>query len=109
MSEAGFPLHISHYYEASRGPLLTLSDLPSEEAEALIINYNQEKGTMNAQRDGEYMGLRRQAERMCREQFIAKGGKPQRENPHYFCWGGCGLDDELVSQNGGVAGAVGCF
>ncbi|MMZ68646.1 hypothetical protein D1872_313560 [compost metagenome] len=42
-----------------------------------------------SQRADDYMLIRRDLERMAREQFIAKGGKPKNNFPHYMTLGAC--------------------
>ena len=84
------PNFLSHYYEASDGPFRNLSDLPHAEAEALLEQIRQGGQRRYAgKRMSDYMAVRRGLEERVRELFIAKGGQPLRERPHYLILGAC--------------------
>jgi hypothetical protein len=85
-----FPDFLSHYYEASDGPFRNLSDLPHAEAEALLEQIRQGgQRRFAGKRTSDYMAVRRGLEERVRELFIAKGGRPLRERPHYLILGTC--------------------
>jgi hypothetical protein len=83
------PDFLSHYYEAAIGPFVNLSDLPLSEAEAHLQRIRRAGQTFASQRSPDYLKIRRQLEDRIRELFIQKGGKPQRERPHYMILGTC--------------------
>ena len=83
------PEFLSHYYEAGDGPLRNLSDLPGEEAEAVLQTIRRAGDRFASQRQADYLPVRRELEERVRRLFIDKGGKPQRERPHYFVVGEC--------------------
>ena len=83
------PDFLSHYYEASDGPFRNLSDLPEQEAEAVLQRIRKSGDRFASQRQADYLPIRRELEERVRRLFIGKGGKPQRERPHYFVVGEC--------------------
>ena len=84
------PDFLSHYYEASDGPFRNLSDLPHAEAEAVLEQIRQGgQRRFAGQRTSDYLAVRRGLEARVRELFIAKGGQPVRERPHYLILGAC--------------------
>ena len=84
------PDFLSHYYEASDGPFRNLSDLPLAEAEKILQGIRQGAGDRFAsQRKADYLVVRRGLEEHVRNLFIAKGGRPRRERPHYLILGAC--------------------
>ena len=78
-----------HYYEKASGPFLNLSDLPPDQAHAILDGIKRENATFAARRFDGYMERRRELERLVRGLFIEKGGKPRREAPHYMVVGEC--------------------
>src|SRR5512145_2358728 len=90
MSSLCFPDFLSHYYEASDGPFRNLSDLPPAEAEVILQRIRQSgSGRFASQRPLDYLVLRRQLEDHICRLFIAKGGQPRRNRPHYLIVGAC--------------------
>ncbi len=84
------PDFLSHYYEATDGPFRNLSDLPLHEAEAVMDGIRETGGQrLASHRTGDYLIVRRSLERLVRQLFIAKGGQPRRERPHYMIVGAC--------------------
>lgn len=73
-----------HYYERQSGPLRTLSDLPLQDAQSILSALKSRNDTFAARRDDGYLQRRRQLEQTVRDLFIAKGGTPLRQTPHYF-------------------------
>lgn len=87
--EVGEVIHLYHYFEKSKGPLLSLTALPLEEAVAIQNILKSEQKVFAAQRNEEYLPRRRELEKIVRGMFIEKGGKPQIKTPHYFVIGEC--------------------
>jgi len=83
------PDFLSHYYEASQGPFRNLSDLPPDEAEVILEKIRQKGDVFASKRAEDYLDIRRGLEGKVRELFIKKGGKPQRQKPHYMILGAC--------------------
>lgn len=83
------PNFLSHYYEKATGPFRNLSDLPNEQAEAILKNIRDKGEVFASQRASEYLTVRRNLEQTVRQLFILKGGKPLRERPHYMILGRC--------------------
>lgn len=84
-----YPDSLYHYYEASKGPFLNLSDFPLEEAERILDEMRQKGEGFASRRNADYLQIRRALEKKVRQLFIAKGGKPKRERPHYMILGAC--------------------
>jgi len=83
------PDALYHYYEQSRGPFRNLSDLLQDEAEAVMVLLRQQRDGFASERNADYIAVRRELEDRVRQRFIAKGGQPQRERPHYMTVGAC--------------------
>jgi hypothetical protein len=84
-----YPNSLYHYYEASKGPFLNLSDFPLEEAERILGEIRQKGKVFASRRNEDYLQIRRALEEKVRQLFIAKDGKPKRERPHYMILGAC--------------------
>jgi len=78
-----------HYFEKAKGPFLSLSALPLKEAQEILNNLVTEEKTFAAQRNERYLPRRHELERVVHELFVAKGGKPEKQTPHYFVVGEC--------------------
>jgi len=80
------PDFIVHY---SRGePFLSLSALPQEELSGVLQHLDETNAWGLARfSDPEYLARRRLVEQRVRDEFIAKGGKPQLNHPIYFFLG----------------------
>ena len=89
MDKVVCPEMIVHYYEASRGPFRSLSDLSLEEAESIQQRIRQEGIVFASKRNLDYLGIRKSLEERIRQLFIEKGGQPTRPRPHYFILGRC--------------------
>ncbi len=85
----GVPDFAAHYYRASRAPFLSLSDLPDEQAMAVMAELirEQREGLQQRPFGRTYIQMRRVVEDRLRRQFIALGGCPERRAPHYFVLG----------------------
>ncbi|MDR9856495.1 hypothetical protein RJP21_23100 [Paenibacillus sp. VCA1] len=78
-----------HYYEAGNGPFRNLSQLPLEEAFAVMDKIKMEGTSFASKRSDDYLIIRRELEQHARKLFIYKGGKPQTAYPHYMTLGEC--------------------
>lgn len=78
-------MFLYHYFERSIGAFSNLSDLSVNEAEKVLEKIkNDRPSSQAAQRDVEYMKRRINYEKIVRNLFIEKGGKPTRKVPHYM-------------------------
>ena len=78
-------MFLYHYYEKSRKPFLTLSDLTNEEAVKIHTELETEHDNfVNRSANGQYIFQRRIVEQRAYSLFVRKGGKPQRKTPHYM-------------------------
>lgn len=78
------PNFLTHYYETAWGPFLNLSDISLEEAELVRQRIRLENNRFSSRWQPEYLLIRRELEDRIGDLFIAKGGQPQRERPHYM-------------------------
>ncbi|WMT39682.1 hypothetical protein RE628_20085 [Paenibacillus sp. D2_2] len=78
-----------HYFEKDIGPLRNLSSLSIDEALDVSRQIKQDGKLFASQRPDDYMLIRRDLEKIAREQFMAKGGKPKNFFPHYMTLGSC--------------------
>ena len=83
------PDYISHYYEKTRGPLRSVSELDREAAREIIRQITERNEGFSNNRPPEYIDWRIDVENWLREEFEKKGGKPKRKHPHYFILGEC--------------------
>ena len=82
-------MFLYHYFEKSKGPLLSLSALPQDEANKIQGSLVSGGKTFAAQRNERYLPRRKELERLVHDLFVEKGGKPEKETPHYFVIGEC--------------------
>lgn len=78
-------MDLYHYYDKNGRPFSSLSNLPIEQANAII----RERKTTNpnsfcAKRSDNYMEKRLYFENILRTEFLKKGGKIERNSPHYM-------------------------
>jgi hypothetical protein len=93
-------MFLYHYFEKSKGPLLSLSALPSEEAYEIQGNLISDNKTFATQRNERYLPRRRELEKIVHQLFVEKSGKPEKETPHYFVIGECPCQDKGYSHCG---------
>lgn len=75
----GEGMELYHYYDRTIGPFRNLSDLPLEEAKAVLDRIRKEKpGSQSAGRDALYVEHRRVCEEILRKEFAKKGGRMER-------------------------------
>ena len=78
-------MELYHYYDRTIGPFRNLSDLPLEEAKAVLDRIRKEKpGSQSARKDALYVEHRRVCEERLRKEFAKKGGRMERRVPHYL-------------------------
>jgi len=78
-----------HYYEMQNGPFKNLSDLSLVKAQDVLDKIKAENQIMAAHRYPGYLERRKELEQVARNLFMAKGGKPVRQVPHYMVVGEC--------------------
>jgi hypothetical protein len=83
------PTVLCHYFERSQGPFRNLSDLPLDDAERVLARLRGLGTTFASRRTTDYLYVRRRLEERVRSMFIAKGGRPVRDRPHYLTLGPC--------------------
>ena len=82
-------MFLYHYFEKSKGSLLSLSALPQNEADSIQNRLVLENKTFAAQRNERYLPRRKELEQIVHKLFVEKGGKPEKDTPHYFVIGEC--------------------
>ena len=74
-----------HYFDQRTGPFRSLSDLPMEEAKALLEEIKATRPlSQSAQRHNKYVEYRHNCENIIRREFEKKGGVIKRQPPHYM-------------------------
>jgi hypothetical protein len=82
-------LDFYHYFERSRGPFLSLSELTDTKAEAVLCSLRHDNQLMASFRGSQYLARRRELERIARDIFESKGGVPDTATPAYMVVGPC--------------------
>lgn len=80
------PEYLYHYYELENGPFRNITEFGMEKAKDVQSKISE---GFNSQRPPNYIELRLSFEKRLKEQFVAKGGKPNRNDPFYFTLGEC--------------------
>lgn len=81
-------IYLYHYYDKSVGPFISLSDLPIDDAMAVMDEIKRTKpNTKGAARQMSYMKRRHEIEEILRTEFTKKGGIIKRKSPHYMVVG----------------------
>jgi hypothetical protein len=80
-----FPDYLTHYYRDA--PFRTLTELPPDEVDRLLAAAGKVRKLPRRLRSAYYFQERRKFEALMHRQFVAKGGRPDRENPHYMILG----------------------
>ena len=100
-------MYLYHYFAKERGPFLSISDLPAEEAKKVLFNFHcdwaRNEGREYVENESDFGGqeLRRMIEIEMREKFAAKGGKILRKYPYYMI---LRSDDPLLSDGKDLRG-----
>ena len=78
-------MFLYHYFDKTVGPFVNLSEIPIDEAKAIVNKIKEEKpNVQSAQRDSLYMERRHYYEDILRKEFKKKGGIIKRMAPHYM-------------------------
>ena len=78
-------MDLYHYFDKSVGPFVSLSDIPIDEAKAVLEQIRQTKPeTLPAGRPPEYIDRRHRNESKLKALFAQKGGIMKRHAPHYM-------------------------
>jgi hypothetical protein len=75
------PGYLTYFIRQGQTPFQVLSDLDEQVAEEILTQDILWRG------DGTYLARRKRHERLLREAFVAKGGRPQRRYPIYLILG----------------------
>lgn len=78
-------MFLYHYFDSSIGPFVNLSDLPVDEAKHVLETIKMTRpNSQSAKRHDKYIEYRRNCENILRAEFIKKGGRVDRQSPHYM-------------------------
>lgn len=78
-------MYLYHYYDKATGPFKNISDLDKEEAKEILNQIKENRpNCMCAKRQDTYVEDRLYYENILREEFLKKGGKIERQVPHYM-------------------------
>ena len=78
-------IYLYHYFDKTIGPFVNLSDIPIEEAKAVLEAIKESKpDTQGAKRHPTYVEDRLYYEEILRTEFAKKGGVIRRSVPHYM-------------------------
>ncbi len=86
------PNEITHYYAAEDQPFHNLCDLNEDDLADVLAKLNARRrgdGDFKRVFGRRYMELRRRTEAKLRGLFEERGGRPERQSPHYFVLGEC--------------------
>jgi hypothetical protein len=72
------PVFLYHYFEKAKGPFLTVSELPYEEALNVLTEIQRNNPNLVNPHKEWFIKRRYEMEALVREKFISKGGKPTR-------------------------------
>ena len=81
------PSVLTHYYRPFSRPLLSLLALSQQDLSVVLERLAREEPLPYRLAHPSYLSERRRIESVMRQQFAAKGGKFERELPHYFVLG----------------------
>ena len=78
-------MYLYHYFDTAIGAFVSLSDLPVDEAKAILKTIKKTKpNSQSAQRHDKYAEYRRNCENIIRTEFLKKGGIIKRQSPYYM-------------------------
>jgi hypothetical protein len=78
-------IYLYHYFDKTIGAFVNLSDIPMDEAKAILNTIKETKpNVQSAKRHPEYMENRYYYEEILRTEFAKKGGIISRKSPHYM-------------------------
>lgn len=80
---------LTHYYLPDRKPFLNLSSLKEDEVNIVLAELREKTKRGESKRVfmDWYVEERKKSELLIREMFISKGGRPEKNYPHYFILG----------------------
>jgi hypothetical protein len=78
-------VYLYHYFDKTIGPFVNLSDIPLDEAKAVLNAIKEAKPKVqSAKRHPEYMEDRHYYEKILRTEFAKKDGIIRKKSPHYM-------------------------
>lgn len=78
-------IYLYHYFDKTIGPFVNLSDIPIDEAKAVLNKIRETKpNVQSAKRQPTYIEDRYYYEEILRTEFLKKGGIIKRRTPHYM-------------------------
>lgn len=86
------PDYLTYFFREGQTPFEVLSDLDKLVAEQILLHDTLWRG------DGTYLAHRKQHERILREKFIARGGRPKRQYPIYMILGDSPVGPHSLNQ-----------
>jgi hypothetical protein len=82
--------YLTYYYSAGTVPFRSLSALPEKEAIQIMKELYTDDAVWGRFKDAfQYLRERREIEQWLRQEFIKKGGRPQKKYPIYMVMGTC--------------------
>lgn len=83
------PDQVVHYYLPDKKPFLNLSDISEEERKPILEDLEKRRlaGKMKRGFPDWYFPQRQEAEKNLMKAYLEKGGKPERQAPHFFSLG----------------------
>lgn len=80
-------MYLYHYYEKSKGPFLSISDLPHDDAINKLKEIRKRNPNLVNPHMEWFLSRRHEMEQTVRDLFCKKGGKPVRMHPFYMTVG----------------------
>lgn len=81
-------LYLYHFFDKRTGPFKSLTSVSKEEAQRVIDQIKEERpNSQCAARHDKYVEYRHNCEAILRREFAAKGGRMDKESPHYMVLG----------------------
>lgn len=92
------PDFLTHYYREH--PFRSLTELSPESMDEILVRLGETRQLPRRLRTPSYFENRRRVEKIMYEQFLSKGGRPERRHPHYAILGEseiwAGIEPRLV-------------
>lgn len=83
-------MYLYHYFDRKIGSFRNISDVGQDEAQRILDDIKKNKpDSFCAKRQASYIQDRLRYEKILREEFLKKGGKIQRDVPHYMVVEAC--------------------
>lgn len=77
-------MYLYHYFEKSRGPFRTLSDISFEKAKIILSNIKINNPSLTPPDIDSFLSRRQELETLVYQKFIEKGGEPVRKKPQHM-------------------------